>query len=54
MQRHFWMRSSTFLVPILGAAYFVAGAGPAFAKGPQLAIGKKDCQRLAPIRRAPM
>ena len=54
MQWHFWMRSSTFLVPNLGAVYFVAGAGPAFAKGPQLAIGKKIASVWSAIRRTPM
>ncbi|MBT5841795.1 MAG: hypothetical protein HOH80_22545, partial [Rhodospirillaceae bacterium] len=30
----------------MSAMYFAAGTGAAHAKGPQLAIGKKDCQRL--------
>ena len=46
MNWHIWVRPSMLLMPVLGAAYFASLAGPAVAKGPKLAIGKKDCQRL--------
>ena len=46
MNWHFWVRATTLMVPVLGAAYFASLGSPAIAKGAKLAIGKKDCQRL--------
>jgi len=46
MNWYFWVRATTFLVPILGVTYLKSGAIPAYAKGPKLVIAKKDCRRL--------